>query len=65
MKLVAAAAVLLASSVLVGCSDSATCDDVDDLAAQLDETSPEDPDYNDIVEKLKVAEADCNAAGGY
>ena len=56
-----AAAVLVASAFLTGCSESATCEDVDDLAAQLDETSPEDPEYNDIVESLKAAEADCNA----
>jgi hypothetical protein len=54
-------AALLTGSLLVGCSESATCEDVDDLTAQLDETSPEDPEYNDIVENLKVAQADCNA----
>ena len=62
MKLASvAAAVLLASSLLAGCSESATCEDVDDLTAQLDETSPEDPEYNDLVESLKLAEADCNS----
>ena len=55
------AAVLLASSALAGCSESVTCDDVEDLTAQLDETSPEDPEYNDLVEDLKLAQADCNA----
>ena len=62
MKLASlAATVLLAASVLSGCSESATCDDVDDLTAQLDETSPEDPEYNDLVESLKLAQADCNS----
>jgi major membrane immunogen (membrane-anchored lipoprotein) len=62
MNLVRAAAVLLlASSVLAGCSESATCEDVDDLTAQLDETSPDDPGYNDLVEELNLAEADCNS----
>lgn len=55
------AAVLLALSVLAGCSESASCDDVDELTAQLDETSPEDPEYNDLVEELKLAQADCNS----
>ena len=62
MKLASlAATVLLASVVLTGCSESATCEDVDDLTAQLDETSPEDSEYNDLVESLKLAQADCNA----
>lgn len=56
------AAVLLASFPMAGCSESPTCDDVADLSAQLDETSPEDPEYNDLVEDLKLAQADCNAA---
>ena len=54
------AAALLALSALAGCSDSASCDDVEELTAQLDETSPEDPEYNDLVEELKLAQADCN-----
>jgi len=55
------AAVVVGSSVLVGCSESPTCDDVDDLTEQLADMSPEDSDYNDVVEDLKLAQADCNA----
>jgi hypothetical protein len=50
MKLARLAALLLATSPLVvGCSSDPTCDDVDD------------PDFNDLVEKLNRAAADCNA----
>jgi len=64
MKLVAAAAaalVLAASPLVVGCSADPTCDDVDSLTEQLADTDIDDPDYNDLVEKLGRAEADCNA----
>ena len=55
------AALLVSCSVLAGCSESPACEDVDEIAAQLDETNPEDPEYNDLVEDLKLAQADCNA----
>ena len=61
MKLTGLAALVLAASpLLVGCSSDPTCDDVDDLSEQLADTDPEDPDYNDLVEKLNRAAADCN-----
>jgi hypothetical protein len=62
MKLAGVAALLLATSPLVvGCSSDPTCDDVDDLTQQLADTDVDDPDYNDLVEKLDRAAADCNA----
>ena len=63
MKLagLAVALVLGASAAFTGCSGSPTCDDIDDLTAQLADMSPDDPDYNDVVEDLKLAEADCNS----
>ena len=64
MKLRSLAPVAMVASLLVaGCSTSASCDDLEDLAAQLEETSPDDPEYNDIVGDLKQAEADCNSSG--
>jgi hypothetical protein len=62
MKLAGIAALLLAASPLVvGCSADPTCDDVKSLTEQLAETDVDDPDYNDLVEKLGRAQADCNA----
>jgi hypothetical protein len=62
MKLAGLAALLLVASPLVmGCSSDPTCDDVDDLTEQLADTDVDDPDYNDLVEKLDRAAADCNA----
>lgn len=62
MKLAGLAALLLvASPLLVACSSDPTCDDVDDLTQQLADTDTDDPDYNDLVEKLDRAAADCNA----
>jgi len=54
-------ALLLALSLLVvGCSSDPTCDDVDDLTEQLAGMDPDDADYNDTVEDLNRAAADCN-----
>jgi hypothetical protein len=62
MKLSALAALLLISSPLVvGCSSGDTCDDVDSLTEQLADTQPDDPEFNDLTEKLQRAEADCNS----
>ena len=62
MKLAGLAALVLAASpLLAGCSSDPTCDDVDDLTEQLAGTDVDDPDYNDLVEKLDRAAADCNA----
>jgi hypothetical protein len=62
MKLAGVAALLLATSPLVvACSSDPTCDDVDDLTEQLADTDVDDPDYNDLVEKLNQAAADCNS----
>jgi hypothetical protein len=62
MKLATAAALLLAASpIVVGCSSDPTCDDVDSLQHRLDGMSVDDPDYNTTVEKLDRAQADCNA----
>ena len=62
MRLTGPAALLLAvSPLVVGCSSGDSCDDVDSLTRQLDDTDVDDPDYNDINEKLIRAQADCNA----
>lgn len=62
MKLTGLAALLLvASPLVVGCSSGESCDDVDALSEQLAGTEIDDPDYNDLVERLNRAEADCNA----
>jgi len=62
MKLTGLAALLLVVSPLaVGCSSGDSCEDVDSLSQQLDDTEPDDPDYNDLNEKLQQAQADCNA----
>jgi len=62
MKLTGLAALLLAVSPLaVGCSSGDSCDDVESLSRQLDDTDIDDPDYNDINERLLRAQADCNA----
>ncbi len=62
MRLAVVAVLLLAASPLVvGCSSDPTCDDYDDLTQQLADTDVDDPDYNDLVEKLDRAAADCNA----
>jgi hypothetical protein len=61
------ATLLLGASLLVaGCGSDPTCEDVDDLTAQLADMEPDDPDFNDVTNDLKRAEADCNAGvGGY
>jgi hypothetical protein len=51
---------LLASPLVVSCSDDPTCDDVASLQRKLDGMNADDPDYNTTVEKLDRAEADCN-----
>lgn len=62
MKLVGLAALLLATSPMAAaCSSEPTCDDVDDLTEQLADMDVDDPDYNDLVNKLNQAAADCNA----
>jgi hypothetical protein len=62
MKLTSVVALLLvASPLVVGCSSDESCDDVDALSEQLADSEPDDADYNDLVERLNRAEADCNA----
>ena len=62
MKLTGLAALLLIASPLVaGCSSGDSCDDVDSLTQQLEDTQPDDPEFNDLTEKLQRAEADCNS----
>ncbi len=61
MKVAVAALLLVASPLVVGCSSEPTCDDYDDLVQQLADTDVDDPDYNDLVEKLGRAAADCNS----
>ena len=58
---VLAGLVLVGGLLASGCSDSPGCDDVDSLTEQVDEADPEDPEYNELVNKLKQAEADCNS----
>ena len=52
---------LVGTSGVAGCSDEPTCDDVDELTAQLAETDPDDSEYNDLVNQLNQAAADCNS----
>ena len=54
-------ALLIASPLVAGCSSGESCDDVDSLSDQLADTDPDSPDYNDLVERLNRAQADCNA----
>ena len=62
MKLVGVAALLLAiSPMAAACGSDPTCDDVDDLTEQLAGMDVDDPDYNNLVNKLNQAAADCNA----
>jgi outer membrane murein-binding lipoprotein Lpp len=58
------AALALAAVVLTGCSDSPGCDDLDSLTEELEGTSPEDPEYNDLKTQVNQAEADCNRGNG-
>ena len=55
------ALVLIASPLVVACGSGDSCADLDSLRAQRADTPPEDPDYNDLTEKIQRAEADCNA----
>jgi hypothetical protein len=58
----ALAAMLLAASPMVaGCGEGESCGDVDSLTEQLADTEPDDPEFNDLTEKLQRAEADCNS----
>jgi hypothetical protein len=55
-------ALLLAAAPLVAaCGADPTCDDVASLEQQLAETDVDDPSYNDIVNDLQRAEADCSS----
>jgi hypothetical protein len=52
---------MLAASPLVGgCGSDPACDDVDSLQQRLDGMDPDESGYNDVVEDLNRAEADCN-----
>lgn len=62
---VLAALALVGGLVVGGCSDSSTCDDLESINAELENTEPDDPDYNDLVSRAKQAQADCNNGGGY
>ena len=44
-----------------GCGSEPTCDDVESLTEQVAEADPEDPEFNDLVNQLNQAQADCNA----
>ena len=46
---------------LAGCGSEPTCDDLESLTEQVAEADPEDPEFNDLVNKLNQAQADCNA----
>ena len=62
MKLTGLAALLLVASPLVAaCGSGDSCEDLDSLKEQRADTQPEDPEYNDLTEKIQRAEADCNA----
>jgi hypothetical protein len=62
---VAAGVVVLGSVLgclaLTGCGSEPTCDDLESLAEQVAEADPEDPEFNDLVNRLNQAQADCNA----
>jgi len=61
MKVASLVALLLATSPLVvGCGSDPTCDDLGSLERKLDGMNPDDQDYNDVVEDIQLAEADCN-----
>ena len=47
--------------VLAGCGSEPSCDDLESLTEQVAEADPEDPEFNDLVNKLNQAQADCNA----
>lgn len=53
--------VLVGGLLVTGCASDPTCDDVDSLQAQLDDTDVDDPDYNTINSDLNLARADCNS----
>ena len=55
------AALALAGGLLVvGCSDSPTCDDLESIEEELASTDSDDPAYNDLVNRANQAAADCN-----
>jgi hypothetical protein len=56
-----AALLLVAAPLVAGCGSDPTCDDVDVLEQQLADTDVDDPAYNDIVNDLQQAEADCSS----
>jgi hypothetical protein len=58
-RTVLAALALVASLVVGGCSDSATCDDLESIEEELASTDVDDPDYNDLQNRAKQAAADC------
>ena len=55
------ALVLIASPLVVACGSGDSCADLESLNEQRAETQPEDPEFNDLTEKIQRAEADCNA----
>lgn len=55
------AALALAGGLLVvGCSDSPTCDDLESIEEELAGTDVDDPRYNDLQSQARQAAADCN-----
>ena len=62
MKLTGLAALLLVASPLVAaCGSGDSCADLESLKEQRADTEPDDPEFNDLTEKIQRAEADCNA----
>jgi hypothetical protein len=56
-----ASLLLVASPLVVACGSGDGCEDLDSLKEQRADTPPEDPEFNDLTEKIQRAEADCNA----
>ena len=59
-RTILAALALVGGLTVAGCSDSPTCDDLDSIIEELDNTDIDDPDYNDLVDRAGRAAADCN-----
>lgn len=60
-RTIVAVLALVGGLTVTGCSDTPTCDDLESIEAELADTAPDDPDYNDLVNRAGQAAADCNS----
>lgn len=60
MRMTVLGLLLVVAGLTTACNEP-TCDDLDELQAQLDDTSPSDNEYYELSEKVNRARADCNA----